>query len=214
MTIHPYLRRITPIDPSMRIDITLPPGGTPPANAHATDTGYDLVAASGPQFVGDSVMVSGERLWRRIDYIEYDTGISVKPESMQVTRIYEAYLPPKHIEYPGYLLVYPRSSLSKTNLILANSVAVIDHSYRGTIKLRFRYVIQPADLRLILDNGWTSPQDAPRGFAARIDGDRIYQRGDKIGQAVAAWKEDIHWSVVESLDDTVRGAGGFGSSGT
>ncbi len=212
MTTHPPLGRITPIDPSMRIDITLPPGATPPANAHPTDTGYDLVAASGPQFVGDSVMVSGERLWRSISYIEYDTGISVAPqaESNEPCIIAPgAGLPDMRTPY---LLVYPRSSLSKTNLSLANGVAIIDHAYRGTIKLRFKYVIQPADLRLILDSGWTSPQNASRGFAARIDGDRIYQRGDKIGQAVAARKEAIEWRVVESLDDTVRGTGGFGST--
>ena len=53
-------------------------------------------------------------------YIEYDTGIA--------------------IEIPkGYVgLVFPRSSVSKLDLVQANSVGVIDSSYRNSIKVRFK----------------------------------------------------------------------------
>ncbi len=198
----------------MRIDIQLSDGAFLPSNAHPTDTGYDLTALSGPQFVGDSVMVSGERLWRSISYIEYDTGISVAPPTggSIITQLSaNAACVTQGNGRIGYLLVYPRSSLSKTNLLLANSVAIIDNAYRGTIKLRFRYIIQPSDLRVSV-GGASTTGFTHTSVAARIDDTRIYQRGDKIGQAVAAWKEDIQWQVVESLDNTVRGAGGFGST--
>lgn len=188
----------------MRIDIKLPEGAELPRNAHASDTGYDLVAASDPVIVGER---AGD-YWRSISYIEYDTGISVAPGSRTIGR--QANFGNDPIEFvnePAYLLIYPRSSISKTNLLLANSVAIIDNAYRGTIKLRFRYLMQPCDWYYVLDG--TNP---PYIGGLKIDQSRIYQRGDKIGQAVAAYKEAIEWRVVESLGDTVRGAGGWGST--
>lgn len=190
----------------MRIDITLPEGASPPCAAHASDTGYDLIAQSDPVIVGER---AGD-LWRSISYIEYDTGISVAPDDggPTITPLTDSTVSiTQGTGRHGYLLVYPRSSLSKTNLVLANSVGIVDNSYRGTIKLRFRYLLQPCDLEMVGDDNWS-----PRGLATRIDQSRIYQRGDKIGQAVAAWKEDIEWRAVAALDDTSRQAGGFGST--
>lgn len=179
----------------MTIDIKLDDGAVLPSNAHPSDTGYDLVAASGPTIVGER---TGD-LWSRIDYIEYNTAVHVAPHP-------KAYAMSSDSRVHGYLLVYPRSSISKTNLMLTNGTAVIDASYRGPIKLRFRYIIQPFDLRIL------SPRESP-WIMTHIDETRIYQQGDKIGQAVAAWKEDITWRVVDSLDQTSRSDGGFGSSG-
>ena len=53
-------------------------------------------------------------------FIEYGTGLAVEiPE--------------------GYVgLLFPRSSLSKTSLVLANHVGVIDSGYRGEIKFRIK----------------------------------------------------------------------------
>lgn len=177
----------------MHIRIKLPDGAVPPSNAHASDTGYDLTAASAPVIVG---IREGGDLWRRVDYIEYDTGISVAPDG-QGEHVHDGVY---WHEYP-YLLVYPRSSISKTNLILANSVGVVDNAFRGSIKLRFRYLLQPSDLVTVGAHTYMT-----------VDQSRIYQRGDKIGQAVAAWKEDVNWTVVETLDETERSGGGFGST--
>jgi dUTP pyrophosphatase len=40
------------------------------------------------------------------------------------------------------------------------------------------------------------------------------QRGDRIAQLVIAAHVQARWNVVEALDDSTRGAGGFGSTGT
>jgi len=83
--------------------------------------------------------------------------------------------------------MYPRSSLSKTGLMLCNSVGVIDRSYRG-------------ELMTYLWNTTDKPVTV--------------KRGDRLVQIVAP---DMGWisqtKVVDSLDETARGAGGFGSSG-
>jgi dUTP pyrophosphatase len=81
----------------------------------------------------------------------------------------------------------PRSSISKTGLLLLNSVGVIDRTYRG-------------ELMAFL---WNT-KDVPVTVS----------KGDRLVQIVAP---DMGWisqvSVVESLDSTVRGEGGFGSNG-
>lgn len=102
-------------------------------------------------------------------YIEYGTGICVEiPE--------------------GYVgLIFPRSSISKTDLILANSVGVIDSGYRGEIKCRFKI---------------TSDEDI-----------EIYDFGDKIAQMIIIPYPQIQFEVVEELSSTERSEGGFGSSG-
>lgn len=40
------------------------------------------------------------------------------------------------------------------------------------------------------------------------------ERGLRIAQLVVAAHATVAWTVAESLDDTARGAGGFGSTGT
>jgi len=99
-------------------------------------------------------------------FIEYDTGLA--------------------IEIPdGFVgLLFPRSSISKYGLILANSVGVIDSTYRGAIKFRFKQT-----------------------------GDPIYDIGDKIGQLMIIPYPTITLKEVEHLSDSERGSGGFGSSG-
>jgi dUTP pyrophosphatase len=43
--------------------------------------------------------------------------------------------------------------------------------------------------------------------------DFVIRRGDRIAQMVVAQHARIVWEQVENLDDTARGAGGFGSTG-
>ena len=99
----------------------------------------------------------------------------------------------------------PRSSISKKNLLLANSEATIDNAYRGEVSLRFKYVFQPEDLLIV-----------PEAGRSRIYGvlspASIYAKGDRIAQIKAVPNIDIQFELVEELDATVRGQGGFGSS--
>lgn len=84
-------------------------------------------------------------------------------------------------------LVHPRSGLAlKQGLTVANAPGTIDAGYRG-------------EVRVILVN-------LGRDDVQIESGDRVAQLVlQRVGTAVI--------QVVESLDDTVRGAGGFGSTG-
>lgn len=85
-------------------------------------------------------------------------------------------------------LVYARSGLaSKRNLAPANKVGVIDCDYRG-------------EIMVALHNHGDEPQ--------------TISDGERIAQLVIAPYFTAEYSEVEELSATVRGAGGFGSTGT
>lgn len=104
------------------------------------------------------------------NYIEYGTGLAIE-------------LPENHVA-----LIYPRSSISNTDLSLANSVGVIDSSYRGEIKFRFKSL----------------SEDYHPTF---------YRVGDRIGQMMVIPYPKMEFEVVDTLSETERGQGGYGSSG-
>jgi dUTPase len=127
-------------------------------------------------------------LYGSIDYIEYDTGIFL--DSLK-----------RNNEEQIYTLVYPRSSISKKNLLLCNSVGLIDPNYRDTIKLRFKYVYQPSDLVTQGDS-----------TLIKINEKKIYSLGDKIGQLVFVKSLPVSFEYVPELMPSDR-SGGFGSTG-
>nr|WP_025826909.1 dUTP diphosphatase [Acetobacter persici] len=90
---------------------------------------------------------------------------------------------------PGYeLQVRPRSGLAlKHGIVLPNSPGTIDEDYRGEVGV------------IVLNAGETP-------FTV--------EHGMRIAQAVIAPVERVSWAECESLDETARGAGGFGSTGT
>ena len=103
----------------------------------------------------------------------------------------------------GYVgLLFPRSSISKKDLSLANAVGIIDQSFRGEIKLRFKNAIVFSELEIeelgneILDQGYDE-----------------YNVGDKIGQIMIIPRPEVMFEEVDDLSDTERGGGGFGSTG-
>jgi dUTP pyrophosphatase len=98
----------------------------------------------------------------------------------------------------GYVgLVFPRSSNAKKDLILSNSVGVIDSGYRGEILFKFKpsSVIEKPDLAYI-----------PESIAK-------YEIGERIGQIIIIPYPDIEFVEVDELSDSERGIGGYGSSG-
>lgn len=99
-------------------------------------------------------------------YIEYGTGISIE-------------LPKGSVG-----LIFPRSSISKYDLRLANAVGVIDEGYTGELNLRFDAV-----------------------------GPHHYQKGDRVGQLVVMKLPELEVEEVDSLTESERSSGGFGSSG-
>lgn len=94
------------------------------------------------------------------------------------------------IELPiGYeAQIRPRSGLAfKKGLSLPNTPGTIDSDYRGEIKV-------------IMINLSKKPQ--------------TIQHGDRVAQMVIAKHERISWDRVETLEESNRGVGGFGSTGT
>ena len=87
-------------------------------------------------------------------------------------------------------LIFPRSSIRKTNLKLSNSVGVVDSGYRGEIQATFNKIQG-------IDN---------------VERDS-YKVGDRICQIMIIPHPDIQFEEVEELNNTERGQGGFGSTG-
>jgi len=87
-------------------------------------------------------------------------------------------------------LVFPRSSVRNTDLSLSNCVGVIDSGYRGELQATFN-----------------------KKGVAKIDGGYIYTIGDRICQLMIIPHPHVDFIEVNELSDTLRGEGGFGSTG-
>jgi len=85
-------------------------------------------------------------------------------------------------------LVFPRSSISKTSYMLKNSVGVIDSGYRGSVIIKLREFQE-----FVLNT---------------------YEAGDRVAQIMIIPRPQIELLEVEELSDSVRGEGGFGSTGS
>ncbi|WP_406239691.1 dUTP diphosphatase [Nocardia sp. NBC_01009] len=85
-------------------------------------------------------------------------------------------------------LIHPRSGLAaKTGLSVVNTPGTVDAGYRGEIKV----CLVNHDLRTPIE----------------------LRRGDRIAQLLVQRVELVDFVEVDTLDDTARGAGGYGSSG-
>jgi len=93
-------------------------------------------------------------------------------------------------QYSPYYL-YPRSSISKTPLVMANSVGIIDRDYRGEIMAKVR------NMPLI-------PSD---------NNNYLVKEGTRLFQICSPDLSPIKVKVVDCLTETSRGDGGFGSTG-
>jgi dUTP pyrophosphatase len=118
-------------------------------------------------------------------------------------------------DYMG--LIFPRSSNAKKDLILSNSIGVIDPGYRGEIFLKFKpsgYFA--ADFETLAEGVETDYFDfVCFGKETIEDTDQVsvYNVGDRIGQIIIVPRPTIEWEEVDELSTTERGAGGYGSSG-
>ena len=134
----------------------LHPNAVIPTYSKPGDAGLDLTAVS------VNTVDEGD-----YGYIEYETGLSIE-------------VPEGHVA-----LMFPRSSISNTGLILANAVGVIDSGYRGAIKARFKAV--------------------PRT--------KIYEVGDRVAQLIILPYPQVNFVESDELSETERGEGGYGSTG-
>ena len=164
--------------------------------AHKGDAGYDIIAASPPRIIGS---IYQGLYYTAISHIEYDTELVIEPSSIDG-------------DYEFYTLLYPRSSIIKTNLVLANSVGVIDSGYRGNIKVCFKYISQPEDMKIVEGNSIRGKKAS--GIVQSVNPQRIYQEGDKIAQLIPSKHIDLKLKFTNKTSETQRGFGGFGSTGS
>ena len=82
--------------------------------------------------------------------------------------------------------LYARSSISKTPLRMANTVGIIDAGYRGNIMM-------------VVDNIKNK--------------EYTVKKGDRLCQICGPTLGSIHMKLVDELNKTSRGSGGFGSTG-
>lgn len=141
----------------------LHPDAKIPYYAKPGDAGLDLTAVT----QDDLERTSGGR-----KIATYGTGLAVE-------------IPPGHVG-----LIFPRSSICKTDLSLTNCVGVIDSGYRGEIKFKFA----------VHEN-------------SRPNQNIAYKLGDRIGQLVVVQIPTVNIQEVNELSETNRSDGGFGSTG-
>jgi dUTP pyrophosphatase len=146
------------------INFELESGAQPPRKAHPDDAGWDVYARDDGEMVYDG---GGELM-----FIRYDTGVKCDPGG-------------------AFLLLFPRSSVCKTDLIMANSVGLIDPGYRGNIIAVFRVV----------------------GDSKMPDQIKRYKKGDRVAQLVPMMPVLAEFQE-NSISTSGRGTGGFGSTGS
>lgn len=123
------------------------------------NAGADLTAVSMSEVINDD----------GVSYYQFDTGLSFE-------------IP------PGYVgLIFPRSSITNTSLLLGNHVGVIDSSFRGSVSFRFKKLPE--------------------------NGNKIYQVGERIGQMIIVPYPEINFIESEELSSTERNQGSYGSTG-
>ena len=176
-----------------------------PSKGTERATGYDIVATSDPEIVGEQ---NTDGTYKRIDYIQYKTNLKIAVQREQVSN---AGFSVDLIDYD--ILAFPRSSVSKYNLQLANSIGLIDADYRGELLLRFNYLWQPQDLNVYTNDQYDENKKTSY-VAGKPNLDKIYKKGDKVCQLKVTKVENVEFVLVNELDATNRGDGGFGSTDT
>jgi dUTPase len=158
-------------------------------------TGFDVIVTSDPEIVGEKYENGS---YKRIDYIQYKTNLKL---AVQKDRQFSNF---GYTDLDYDILAFPRSSVSKYNLVLANCIGLIDADYRGEVLLRFKYIWQPEDSRIRTDN-------LLEGY---VNFTKLYNKGDKVCQLKVTKVENVEFVLVDELDSTNRGEGGFGSTDT
>ena len=131
------------------------------------------------------------------DVIFFNTGISMQPSK-------------------GYYFeVIPRSSISKLPLSMANSVGVIDETYTGEVLIPVRVNHQSMGEE---PSRITFPNGIVRIFGLRPQtmsslADLIIKNKPKLFQAILRKRNNCSF-VIQGLEETGRGDGGFGSTDT
>jgi dUTPase len=158
-------------------------------------TGFDVIVISEPEIIGETY---SNGTYKRVDYIQYKTNLKL---AVQKERVFSNF---GHTDLDYDILAFPRSSVSKYNLVLANCIGLIDADYRGEVLLRFKYIWQPEDYSIGKD----------KNIQGTINYSKLYNKGDKVCQLKITKVENVEFVLVDELDSTTRGECGFGSTDT
>lgn len=170
-----------------------------PAYAHTGDIGMDVVATD--------VEYNEEH-----DYYVYHTGLSVESEEGKA------------------LFLMPRSSVSDTPGYLCNGVGLVDpFTYRGEVCFRYKNRTSMST-KIMLETVWIwhntlswwerltrSFESVFRIVETEFKNHALdmapYKVGERVGQMVFVSTPTVNLTQVDELSNTLRGTGGFGSSG-
>lgn len=162
-----------------------------PEKAHPTDAGMDmrvLVKEKG-DFKPETRSIDQWGTYTAFtDAWDPDLGTSTKAVLIPPGRTTIFHTGLKCAVPEGYYLeINPRSSLGfKKDVMLANTVGIIDSHYRGEIKVALH---NNSPINVLIENG------------------------ERVVQCMLKKVEDVESVVVNELDETDRGEGGFGSTG-
>ena len=124
------------------------------------------------------------------EYIQFNSGIQcnmvVEYDKIILNEDGRVTVVNRNVKEDVSYLLMPRSSISKYNLVMANSVGLIDASYRGEILSRVYYL---------------------------GDKEIKFNKGERLFQIVGPTLKSFEVKIVSELTNTNRGENGFGSSG-
>jgi dUTP pyrophosphatase len=135
-------------------------------------------------------------------YHEGDSGLDLfVPEDLEIKRGQTKFLDLKiqcmminnETKKQTSYYLYPRSSISRTPLRLANSVGIIDAGYRGSIKAALTHNVTFDDIREPCEK-------------------YICKENDRYVQICAPTLEPLDFCLVDELPESTRGSKGFGST--
>lgn len=132
------------------------------------------------------------------DHIWYGTGIIINPELLPL----------------GFFL-FPRGSISKYDLQLANSVGTIETNFRGEIQVRFNKIYGGNLIKSHFES-FMIEHELIDYVDARYEDNyehKVYEIGDKIAQLILLPVIKADYYFIDQVDETDRGEGAFGSTG-
>lgn len=196
----------------VNIKVQLDAGAYMPVKAHEWengvpgDAGYDVKVLS-VETEKVEPCYGGHIGWVRV---KIETGVHMQPP-------------------PGYrIMAVPNSRITKTGFTLPNSPGTIDANYRGSIKFIYLYPYafiarsgdEPEQVLSPQVTAGMVPMDRShylvRGFSDYNSSEKyareFWKPGTVCGQLIVVPDYDSRLEVVDSLTETSRGDGGFGST--
>lgn len=165
-----------------------------------------------------------KKLYDKVPTPTYGTSGSAGLDLTAISRFYDkngnvVYGTGIAVEIPeGYVgLLFPRSSITKKDIIVKNCVGVIDSDYRGEILLKcaptLAFMSDDWDEKNINNRYGISVDQDWYDDVTYIKENQHYKIGDKCCQLILMEIPKVNIQIVNELSETERGVGGYGSTG-